>query len=337
VPLTASQLPRLKNCGATVSLPQYPSTSEWAERGTAIHHYIATGVITEGYEEELARIDLKSIPEGEHEVSFAWNMATGECRELGSGLGREYKLREGELAGTADIITENHDVIELKSGWKSVGPPAGNWQVMFAALCLSRIHELEEVGVTIGYLQEDGSFKPYSDVVDTFHLAAFESDLREALKGGPPNPGDWCRHCPSFTACPAKIGLIHELTASPTILPSRIDPENAAAAYEKLQTIKEALGHAEAQIRAYAAENVILLGDNRYFGPVEVVKEVIDADKAFDFMLKTNDKVVLGKGFRFETSKTAITKAFGKGAMDQLRGAGCVTEKTTTQVKEFRK
>jgi hypothetical protein len=335
--ITASQLPRLRHCPAVVSLPQYPSDSDWAMRGRAIHHYIATGAIIPGVEGELARIDLKSIPEGEHEVSFAWNIVTGECRELGSMIDRNYKLRDSEIGGTADLVNKT-GVIDFKTGWKGVGPPEENWQILFYALCLSRIHDLPEVGVSVWYLQDDGSWNPVDAVVDTFHLAAFESDLREALKGGPPNPGDWCRNCPSFTACPAKIGLIQSLSVGDKVVlaPARIDPENAAHAYERLQIVKEALGQAEAQIRAYAAENVIPLGDNLYFGPVEVAKEVVDADKAFSIIEQTHG-MASGQGFTWSTSKTAITKAYGKEMMEKLRAAGCVTEKTTTQVKEFRK
>lgn len=332
--ISASQLPRLKHCRAVVSLPQYPSPdSDYSLRGKAIHKFIETGELPDGYEDECSKIVLEGLAEGRHEVSFAWNSVTGECRELGQGLGRKYDLRPDEIGGTVDLVSVGGTIGDYKTGYHRVDPAESNWQLAFGALCYARIHNLDAVQVSIFYLQEDGSWKSDWAKLDLFALAAFEAELREALKGGEPNPGEWCRHCPSYSACPAKIGLIRSMVTD--MKPVRIDPENAADALYKLQAIKEACGHVEAAIKAYATETPIPLGDGKYYGMVETMREDIDADKAFEVLHL--DPTMTYSSFRFATSKTAIIKAHGKEALDELRAAGAVTTRTVRTVKEYRK
>ena len=332
--ITASALPRLRRCRAVVSLPQYPNPdSDYSRRGKAIHSFIETGEIDPEFEEECSRIkwDDAGLEEARHEVSYAWNSVTGECRELGVGLGRKYDLKPNEIAGTADIIVGGDSVIDIKTGFKRSAPAAENWQVLFFAMCLSRIRSLDRVDVALYYLQEDGSWWVDMGTVDTFTLLTFEAELRAALKGGPPTPGEWCRYCPSFSACPAKIGLIIATFAGQgkNILVPHIDAENAADAYERLNAVKEVCGHVEAALKAYAAEATIPLGDGRYYGVVETIKEDIDAEKASELL-----GVVPG-AFRFSTSKTAITKVYGKEALERLRAAGAVVRRSIKTVREF--
>jgi len=327
--LSASLLPRLHRCRAVATLPQYPTENEDARRGTALHLYCSSGVITEGYEEECANIQLDTLPKGDCELAMAWDSVSGECRELGQGLNRKYDVRPTEVPGTFDIVGPTW-VADLKMGFKPVDPAAANWQLLLGALCLSRIHDLREVEVKILKLQEDGSFWVDSAIVDTFALASFEAELKKSMAGGPPVPGDWCQHCPSYSACPAKISLIRELALNPPAV-VHIDSENAALVYARLQLIKQAAGAVEASLKAFAAEGTIPLGDGRYYGQVETIKEDIDAEKASGLL-----GVVPG-AFRFTTSKTAITKAYGKEALERLRAAGAVVRRSVKTVREFKR
>ena len=116
-------------------------------------------------------------------------------------------------------------------------------------------------------------------------LRALSADItRNAAAGTMPplHVGEWCRHCPSLTACPAQVSLVRALAGEPDELvrsfAEALTPERAAAAYGKLKAIRSLVERLEAAMESYAAQQPIDLGDGRVFGAQETKRDSLDGN-----------------------------------------------------------
>lgn len=209
--LTASCLWRAEPCPASVVLPaeKRPRRKD-AEDGVRAHAALAA-----------------SPPPGSFaEVAFAYNVLTGEARQIGLNIGRDYgELAKGEIPGTADLVTVQPDhvlVDDYKSGHGYLVPPLpGNPQLQHNSLCAALVHDKLKAIAQIIYLKT-GEVKDAA--YDVFDFAAISERLRriwdraELAAGhqknlatprdlyllGLVNEGDHCWRCEARKACPLK-------------------------------------------------------------------------------------------------------------------------------------
>ena len=371
--ITFSKLARLRACAASEALPQvFSPPSEHADRGNAIHAYLCKRSQGALKADALAAVPLEwrdlcaALPEvspGTAEMAFAWNYETGAVRVLGEDIGRDYKLEEGEIAGTADLVgidcnAARAEVTDYKAGFLDVEPARTNLQLGALAMCVAKVADVSAVLVRIRKITESGEFIDNEHELDAFDLAGIESELREILKhvrtaqrivraGGTPNvvEGEHCRWCPAKLACPAKVSALVQLR-TPGGLSQKFEallgeaPAQALAAYEAAE---EAMKTIRAQLYAYARENPIALPDGQVFGPVSTTREQVDASVAWPVLLELGSQVS-ADAIEAKTSKAAIERAIAKHGhaerkkevFGRLRDVGAFLSKTTEAITKHR-
>lgn len=126
-------------------------------------------------------IDTKSLPtmdSSRAEVAFEYDTATQTAREVVLPAPREYEWKDGCVYGTADIVSATHEVWDIKTGNAPIDHPAANTQLMFFAMCLSRIYKpLRTYKVGIVFVHDDGSVQKVTGCIDYDRIKVFESLL----------------------------------------------------------------------------------------------------------------------------------------------------------------
>jgi hypothetical protein len=333
---TASSLHRALACPASAVLPRAPSTtSEAAERGTAIHDWIAHELLGRPkpppaeYRETCEGINIPAILGGRLalwvEASYAYNVRTGQVRYLGSMLGRGYALHPDELAGTADMILREGDetprglcVGDIKTG-QSVGAAASNPQMHFLALCVSRLHGLSEVPVELIYIAEDGSHRVDRAILDSLDLDSFAAQLREAvtLWRSPEaaqrvNPGEHCRYCPCFDSCPAQHQLVRTFARTLDIdseAIARLSPEAAGRVWEELERFEVMAKKLRAGLSERAHRQPLVKSDGTRIAHVEQERRSIDATVAERVLSERYGPEKAREVLETKTSQAAIQRA----------------------------
>jgi hypothetical protein len=324
---TFSSLPRAFACRLSCVLPRVDSTSAFAQEGTTRHLFFQrvseisqTGktvdeardlALSEASEEDrevLAMIPLDNLQMANvaPEVAMAFDAATGQARELGRGLDRDYSsARPTEFVGTTDrlgLAGERSVYIGDFKGRARRRPAAQDEQLLAAALCACRIHgrnqaELEIIRVIDG--------EPYHSTatVGAFELDTFEDRLVELghrihddraafARGEIPDAevGDHCRYCPSLRYCPAKMALARATIGqdSQEILDlvkqgvALIDIENAPRLRELVSQADKILDAVKDALRDFARQTPIPLPDGRVYGvnPDSETREIVDGKAA---------------------------------------------------------
>ena len=388
--LTASILPRAAICPPTVVLPQVKGrTSKPAGRGIAIHGFLEA-VPALGREEALARtpaefraacevIDLERLPplslaSAVTEVTYALHVDTGAVRELGRNLGRDYSgRREGEICGTADYVALTADgrcvfVADWKTGRGLLQPARMNLQIRFLALCAARLYGRDEAVGALVHIREDGTPWYDSAAFDVFDLDATLAEVRhvaarvvgawaEVQAGITPTVtiSEFCKHCPAYEACPAQVGLIRHLGASPEAterdMRGLITEDNVREAYRRMRLIEEGLKRVKEAIHGWTlTHSPIDLGEGLVYGPVETHREQVDGAVVRRILAEKYGQEIADAACEWSSSKVAIREALrrvvqlhgGKLAplerevLEAVRAAGGIEDQTSVNVKEYR-
>ncbi|MBS2031952.1 MAG: DUF2800 domain-containing protein [Deltaproteobacteria bacterium] len=384
--LSASSLHRAALCAASAVLPQVRDITAAGTRGTAIHKYLeaiargakpehALAEVPPEYRTVCEAIDLEALPACDpgtyrSEVALAWDAETGWGRELGQSLGRDYSgLDPTEIPGTADVLGLGADVVfvgDYKSGFKPVPPARENLQLRFLALAACRAHERSRAVVAIIRLREDGSAWYDQAELEAEDLAQTESEVRALLlnvdalseqvfAGEVPavTTGEHCAHCPAKTHCPAYTQMVATLATFPDevteAIRSRLTPELAATAYQRLKLAEEALEMARKALQAYARETPIPLDGDTVYGEVETTRASIDPSKAYKVIATLHGETLALAAVEPSVSQASIKRALEankpKGqkvqtaleeVLEKLREAGAVNEKPVRTLKEHR-
>jgi hypothetical protein len=215
-----------------------------ARRGRAVHAYLealgrgvpvaaALAAVPAAVLPWCRALDPAQVPQGDVEVAFAYDVATGQARRLDTAA-RRYSVTATEIPGTTDLVT-----------WDSTAPKALDWktarwdfdaqsarpQVDFYALCAARIMGADAAECAIGVIAEDGAIGWYRWELDWEDLAQIAERVRrtwervqaaraeraahEVTARAPWTPdvreGTHCRYCPAFLACPAKRAAVGAL------------------------------------------------------------------------------------------------------------------------------
>lgn len=246
--LTASAMARAHACPASFALPQVVSEqSHAASRGEWRHQYLQH--VADGYDpsllleeipadfrEECAQIDTKAVPRGgKTEVAMAYDVVTGEARELPAVANRQYAVGATEIPGTADLVlwggTETQDypcVVDWKGSVYGTDQVAAAAQLDLYALMIARIQGVDEAGIWLGFVGDDGQItwkKRTLDWEDLATVAQRAKTAHEAIadriidryetegfgaRDWTPDvaTGSHCRYCPAFLHCPAKLQAV---------------------------------------------------------------------------------------------------------------------------------
>jgi hypothetical protein len=364
--ISASALPRLFACPGSAALPQARTTSQWAEAGTERHAEKEASVVAGDLEFLPERIRA-AIPDGAEvvaEIAFAYDLATGRCRELGRGIGRNYgALAPTEIPGTVDLLAVAPDrlVVVDHKGYLAVGDAGADEQTAFYALAAAAACGKDDVTVAIGYEARSPSIGKL-DVLDhhAFHdrlvrlVAEIGRQLAKVAAGHLPDvsEGPGCRYCPGAHACPAKVALVRRLVtggeADDLELMLPLDDDTAREAYVRLGHAKNLLKRIERAIYARAADAPIPLGDGRYFGKRttrgneqlngEVVHQVLvekyGIETADTAVTREATKTSLKEALRFVAGKGKLTAA-EKDVLAEVRARGGARREDREQLVEY--
>jgi RecB family exonuclease len=390
--LTGSGFGRAEKCPASTFLPHVLEQSSHASaRGSAIHRFLclvaevgrdaALALIEEEHRETCAIIELDALPHSTPdawgcEVAFAWDSQADTARELYRGSGaREYgELAEHEVAGTADLVglaDEGKTVIilDVKTGWAPLGPPAESLQLLFYAVAAARAYGAEKA--VVGFVRLTDGYPVYQyatvDGLD-LELAAerlkrvlFDARMAEVDYGATnqvtPVAGDHCTYCPAFSRCPAKVTLARELAVQslsldPTQLTPVLDVTTAAAVIERLWAVQELLKRVESVVDEFARAHPVTLSDGRVYGAIETSKESFDAALGGKALAQKFGVSVAAECVEVSSTltKAAIKRALAKvaektggkvthlerEAHEAIRDAGASRVAVFTQVKAFK-
>lgn len=361
--LTASKIELGMKCVGAFTLPQVNERNEWSDAGNERHS---------DDEESIGRGDIPAILSEtwpgfnwRAEVAFAYDVSTGEAREIGQGIKRAYgTLSSFEIAGTADAIGRSGSslVVVDKKSYDEVTRAADNPQVRFLALAATRVYRPTHVEVATTHLIRG---------IDRAELDAFDIDetamqvrqvmlevakaQRDASEGLPVvfSTGRHCRWCSSFHACPKQKELValvktdaitHRIEAG---IPFN-DDQSAADAYDLAKRLRMLLKRVDAALYARAGDRPIPLGNGKMFGPVEKMGQTkIDGDIAYSVLKEQHGQAIADAAVTRKATQKGIEDALkfvgAKGqvaelkrkAMDVIRERGGTTREMKIEIGEY--
>jgi hypothetical protein len=366
-----SRLERDVECGGSLVFPRSPRESQAAGYGNLVHDFLmrvprlgrelALEQVPDPHRDALEDLELEGLPlDGNayaQEVALAFNVETGEARELCRGQGRPDYAALGagpnDAVGTLDVLglTETHVVvIDYKTGFADLGPVRNNWQLRGCALLAARAYKRERAIIAIIRVREGGE----DHFVDRAELGPMDLDIVEdALRGvrerkarfgamfaageavpTKQNPR-WCKYCPSFDACPAKVGLLAlELAfvhaqSEPRPPQAHAAPVLTDEAFPKYLLETELLEQAVARRRAILDEAATAhprdLGDGYMYGQKMHAQESIDVVAGEGLLVQwlgaeLENVVETRRTLAKEAARKAISKRF-RGKKDPVTGA----------------
>jgi hypothetical protein len=386
---TGSQLERVLACPASFHLPQVNdyTSSDAAVRGNCIHRYLQLLIdgqdreqaeqvlITEKYDMELVEecaeleidFDRREFSEMSYaEVTFYYNVSTGDVRHGGQNLNRDYKCGPFEIALTLDVICVPGPlqvrIVDWKSGHTDLGNPAKLAQLLMGALAAYKYYKVTFCEVAIGYVR-NGRIWFEEATVDIFDLEDFAQRLVELqsrsaaasvqiAKGETPDvtTGTHCKYCPAFSACPATVALVRSLpdleatSGNGTLTRSRMGD-----AWVQLKQYRKAIAAMEKAIRAEAEREPIELPNGKTLGLVNFDgNEQLDGRIAHDVVAAvTGDRAVADTAVSFAATKAGIKRALTahcksgtrakveREILDGIREAGGSKRPKKREVKEY--
>lgn len=310
---TASKLHLLERCPSAGALPAvWTESTDDQIAGTARHRYIQRAREI-GRDEALAEVpadapwrgqleafDLDALPHGDHEIAYAYDVATDTARCLGPWLDRAYEVGATEISGTADLVcppSAEHPrwrVIDFK-GEEEVDAAGRNLQLGFFAVALSRLHGVDEVDVAIGYLGHGGGIRWDRAELGPFDLEAAAAriqalaaqvDAARAVVAAGRTPdvtmGLHCRRCAALVHCPAQLAAARALLAVPPSNEAlaQASAEDAGVAWVRVKVLGELVDRLRAALTARAQVAGLPLPDGERLVPVEVVRRALVIEKA---------------------------------------------------------
>lgn len=368
--LSGSGFGRGVACSAAYALPHTDSTSEAAERGTALHHYIALvldgwipsevlALIPEQYRAECAAIDLiqprkwaatEEEAMGLVEIALVYDTATDTTRELPkSNAARDYgDVSATEIPMTLDLVVQRGHAASVYD-WKT-GTYCDPAQLRIAALAVARWLDVQSVEVAFGFLQRDGSWRLGSEQsFDTMDLDIIADEARIAVAniardrevvaaGLLPvvSPGDHCGFCGAKSACPE---FTTATTALVPLMPRKLAPsdietatdEECALYWQQFERAARILDEYKAALDARARRAPFALSNGDVVQEVSGERASIDAAVALDVLTERATPEEIAKAIT--VSQEGLKRALGKrapGIIACIEAQGGILKKATT-------
>jgi hypothetical protein len=239
------------------------------------------------------------------EVAFAFDLDTGEARELGRGLDRDYTGRKPtEIVGTIDRFGFIGDAGLYVGDYKGRAhnrPPSEDPQFLAAALAASRIHrDREWVEIEVLYIMDE-IVAVKRERVSTMILDMFEQELlqrraraeqnRLAIQADPldvpeAEVAEHCSFCDRIRYCPAQGMLARavlaegseEIQAIVKVGVTYIDEVSAPRLHAMIQRAEKVLEILKSARSSYARSHPFRLPDGRWYGvpPNAQTRELLD-------------------------------------------------------------
>jgi hypothetical protein len=267
--------------------------SEHAAHGTGVHDYLKEALpgnprealerVPEENREAYAKIDLTKLPRsGGFEVAIAWDPETDKARILGHDIQRRYAEhgadQSREVCMTLDIggVMQGSRAVyfDFKTGWATV-QARDSWQLRTGAIGLAAVAGCDEA-LTGHLIVHDGDVRWDLWEIDSFALAEHKARIRDLcrrLRAMEPRAdlryaqvaeGNWCRYCPAWLRCPAKIALVYAMNAAiekRELGEFAITRENGPKVWHRLAQFDDILEKTRNQVRQLALGAPLDLGD----------------------------------------------------------------------------
>lgn len=363
--LSASRLELAATCPGSYAHDHVETTSEAAERGAAVHAYIA-GLLENEWaslpKDEKAAALCKSLNDQElmeaarprHSATLYAEQAlyllpaSDEAGLLEGEHHRDYSgAPEGAVVGTADAIAVEDDAVivtDWKTGKSEIPHPAENYQLRFLGLVAARSFGKKTATVQIGAIRTDSSLELRSHTLEAEDLDAVENELVrvarsvEAARDGQPvyREGSHCRYCPAIANCPAISGAAQSILDGP---PEEMTPKLAAETWSQLQAVEAAAKRVRESLQEYVYGREVPTAEGKVLKVVETRRENIDSEEAFPILRSHLPDETLARIVSF--TKTSLSRELGKeasgDAMDAFRRAGAVTDSYSESLREQRR
>lgn len=329
---SASAVARVLACPTSHVLKQYDYRTDYADAGQDRHAVM---------EDAINRGDVSQLPDEvqamfrpgdrfDTERAYAYDVATGEARELGPIKRRDYGLiKPFEIPGTIDLVVcdgQRIIVVDYK-GFEEVDDAETNAQTTTYSLMVARVYGYKSVTVAIVYLIANRQ-------PDIFTLEAFDLQLHAnrlarlpamvAAAQRSPNPvvGKHCKYCPALVSvdgvtCPAWRKMHDDVSKDlvavsvEAMIPFN-DDNDANDAYElraKLRLLSQRL---DAALYARANERPIPLRNGRMFGPhAKLGNEKLDGDIVYEVVRAKHGQAIADVAVERTASKTKLKAALG--------------------------
>lgn len=288
---TASSLSRVMACPASGVIPRVVEPAgDAAERGTAIHAFIATALTRghdaamsecpEQYENACRAIDFNVFPEGvECEVALGYRPDDDTSSRYVLKSHRDYPddglfhvtidlvgMRDAQTVWVADIKTGDHDAA------------SDSWQLKLGALAACSLAGVTRAEVEFLKLTPAGTWLSDRHVLEAEDIHSARRSLlalKRWLASYVPGTavdyavGDHCRYCPAIRVCPAQTALVRAFDEEITPLSltgalAALTPEKLGSVYERLTRYEDVLKKVKDSLRAIvAATGPVPLPDGR--------------------------------------------------------------------------
>jgi hypothetical protein len=262
----------------------------------------------------------------ETEVTAALNMvdSTAPTRFLPGGPGDAHDYPEAlpdEFPGTADLtsVVDRQRVLlvlDHKSGFNVAADwqprtPAENGQLRSLATAFADLYDPDLVIVAFFHAPLEGLPIVMADELSPADLAAHRKELEKAWKrlgNGWLHPGEWCTHCPAWSACPTNSTSLTELKRSGGPLTSL----RVGAIHAALGDFNRLADKLRAEIRDWVSRNGA--AERPDGQTVEIVEKMVER------LSKSSIIAALGP-------------AKGNAMLDQLRACGALAEKAQLELR----
>jgi hypothetical protein len=362
--LTASRIELASKCPGSQAHEHVQRTNDAAERGAAIHEYIAAllsrgeTALPSNYEARAVceRLDkdeiLRAASPTAHadyrvELGLYLSPASGNAGILEGSHHRDYSAApEGSIPGTADVVALEDDrvrVTDWKTGAREVPHPAENHQLRFLGLVAARAFGRELATAQIAAIREDGSIDLREADLGTEELDEIATELayiarrvKTAREGDPVyKTGNHCRYCPALPHCPAIATAGQAILDGP---PEDLTPKRAAEMWSRLQAVEAAAKKTREALQEYTYARPIPTEDGKQLKVIETRRENIDSGMAFAILREHLPDETLAEVV--SVTKTSLSGGLGKDAsndaMAAFREAGAITETYSESLREVR-
>ena len=359
--ITSSKLELAIKCPGAFGLPWTDVPTEAAAAGTARHAEQEAAIARGDIPAELAEAWPGYMWRAE--VAFAYDVSTGEGRELGQWIGRAYAHPGGlealgitplgpfEVAGAADVVGRGplgELVVVDKKSFDDVTRAESNPQVRFLALAAARAYDVDRCDVALTHEVraldraemealdlDETALEVRAAVIAT--ARARDIAREEGVDALRLEVGRQCRWCPAFDACPRQRELV-QLVKTDAIsnrvemtIPFRDDNE-AADIYDlwkRLGVLHKRIG---AALHARANERPIPLSNGKMFGPYRVDgNDRLDGDIAYEVMRALHGQSAADAAVERKATKTGI-----KTTLSLIGDKGKVKALFDAAIKEIR-